>query len=144
MENNKIKKLIYKSLDGILSEKEEKMLNEELQSSVEARLMYDEIAGIRKAVQNIEPEPFKPFFEERLLDKINNPQVIEGNNSGWTESLTKSFRQIAFTTVIILALLVLYNVNQGNYSSFENLLGTYKTPIEYVLDPSFHLLWGNI
>ncbi|MDP4115591.1 MAG: hypothetical protein Q8903_05625, partial [Bacteroidota bacterium] len=119
MENNKIKKLIYKSLDGILSEKEERMLNEELQSSVEARLMYDEIAGIRKAVQNIEPEPFKPFFEERLLDKINNPQVIEGNNSGWTESLTKSFRQIAFTTVIILALLVLYNVNQGNYSSFE-------------------------
>ena len=144
MKNNKIEKLIYKSLDGILNADEEKLLNNELQNSVEVQRMYNEIVSLRKTVQDIEPEPFRPFFEERLLDKINNPLVYGNKTAGWSESFMKSCRQVAFTTVIILALLILYNVNQGNYSSFESLLGIYKAPIEYTIDPSFHLMWGTI
>jgi hypothetical protein len=144
MKNKKIEKLICKSLDGILTADEEKFLNNELQNSVEIKRMYNDIVKLREIVQNIEAEPFRPFFEERLLDKINNPLVYKNKTAGWSESFMKSCRQVAFTTVIILALLILYNVNQGNYTSFENLLGIYKAPIEYTIDPSFHLMWGNI
>lgn len=144
MKNKKIEKLIYKSLDGVLTSDEEKYLQSELQSSGEVKKMYNDIVNLRNAVQNVETEPFRPFFEERLLDKINNPLVYENKTAGWSESFVKSCRQVAFTTVIILALLILYNVNQGNYTSFENLLGIYKAPIEYTIDPSFHLMWGTI
>lgn len=144
MKDKKLEKLLYKSFDGILTIKEAELLKEELRKSKELEETYNQIKKIRKAVNDVSEESFKPFFEERLLNKMFNIEKKESPLSNWVDSLNKSFRQVAYTAAIILALLVFYNVNNGNISSIENLLGIYRTPIEYALDPSVQIFWSAL
>ncbi len=144
MKDKKLEKLLYKSFDGILTIKEAELLKEELRKSKELEETYNQIKKIRKAVNDVSEESFKPFFEERLLNKMFNVEKKGSPLSNWVDSLNKSFRQVAYTAAIILALLVFYNVNNGNISSIENLLGIYRTPIEYALDPSVQIFWSAL
>jgi|WetSurMetagenome_2_1015567.scaffolds.fasta_scaffold35159_2 hypothetical protein len=144
MSNKKLTKLIYKSFDGALSIKEAELLKRELSNSTELKGTYEQIKKIRSAVSVSSVTSFKPFFEERVLNRLNNQVKPEGYISGWAESFTVSFRQIAVSALVLLCLLIFYNLNNGNNLSIENLLGTYKTPIEYILDPTIHYFWSAI
>lgn len=144
MKDKKLEKLLYKSFDGILTIKEAELLKEELRKSPELEETYNQIKKIRSAVGEASEESFKPFFEERLINKIFNTEKKENPLVNWTDSFSKSFRQVAYTAVVILTLLVIYNVNSGNISSIENLIGIYRTPIEYVLDPSVQIFWSSL
>jgi len=144
MKDKKLEKLLYKSFDGILSIKEAELLREELRKSPELEETYNQIKKIRRAVGDTTEESFKPFFEERLINKIFNTEKKENPLVNWADSFNKSFRQVAYTAVAILALLIIYNVNSGNISSIENLIGIYRTPIEYVLDPSVQIFWSAL
>jgi hypothetical protein len=140
----KFEKLLYKSFDGILSIKEAELLKRELSKSAKLQEIYNQIKEIRTAVSRSSNTSFNPLFEERLFIKLNSQVKAEGYLNGWAESLSKSFQQIAYTAAIILALLIFYNLNNGNKSSIENLLGIYKTPVEYALDPTIQLFWSEI
>jgi hypothetical protein len=144
MNNKKLIKLLYKSYDGVLSIKEAELLRRELSNSTELQETYELIKKIRSAVSESSETSFKPFFEERVLNRLNNQLKPEGYLSGWAESFAVSFRQIAFSALILLSLLIFYNLNNGNSLSIENLLGTYKTPVEYALDPEIHYFWSAI
>jgi len=119
MRNKKIQRLLYKSLDTPLSAEESKTLNNELQNSVELREQHFQILNIRKAIGENADTSFKILFEERLFDKLNKlPNRKPLFNVG-VDSLTTSFRKIAFSAIIILILLISYNLKSGNkYSKF--------------------------
>lgn len=137
-------KLIYKSFDGILTEKEQAALNEVLESSEELRKFREETLTLRNNIKNSAYSEFDPYFESRLLAKISQPPKQSGLLSGLSDSLEFSFRKIIITAAVLLIMLVLYNVKQGNLSSIENILGIYNTPIEYALDPAFNLFGNDI
>jgi hypothetical protein len=144
MKTKKLEELLYKSFDGILTIQEAELLKEELRKSPELEETYKRIKTIRNAVGEAAEDSFKPFFEERLLNKIFYPATKENVNLNWMDSFNKSFRQVAYAAVVVLTLLIIYNVNNGNISSLENLLGTYRTPIEYALDPSVQIFWSAL
>lgn len=139
-----IKGLLYKSFDGILTEKEKTFLEEELRKSDELKKLRDEILSIRDKVKNSAVTEFNPYFESKLFNRIYQSSRQNVLLSGLYESLELSFKKIALTAAAILVLLVLYNVSEGNISSIETLLGIYQTPIEYALDPALHLLGSEI
>jgi hypothetical protein len=140
MKKKKIEKLFYKSLDGAVSPEENELLQQELKSSEELRKTSRQINEIRQLVSSSAETSFKPFFEERLLTKLNSPSAIEGYFNNWANSLAVSFRQVALAAIIILAVLVSFNLNAGNKYSIENLLGISHTNIESAFDPVNNLL----
>ncbi|MFH1195212.1 MAG: hypothetical protein V1720_05840 [bacterium] len=144
MKKKNLEKLIFKSLDGVLTEKESAALEYELKNSSEAKKLFAELRSLRKGIENLPELTFKPFFEERVIAKLNIDNSKSESFPNFPEALGLSFRKFAIAAALILALLITYNLNNGNSYSIENLLGTYKTPLEYVLDPTMNLIWGRI
>ena len=134
MKKKKIERLIYKSLDGKLTHKESESLKYELERSAEFESEYRNTIKLREEINKGAEKSFKPFFEERLLNRLHNstgkikynPQVI---------SLAISFRPIAVAAALILLLLLTYNLGSGNNYSINKLLGESQTNIEYAFDP---------
>jgi hypothetical protein len=143
MKNKKIETLLYKSLDSSLPLLEDELLENELQNSDELRSDFRQINRIRKAVEESAVTSFKPFFEERLLTKLNYTGIVDENLSLWSNTLALSFRQIGFAAMFILILLLSYNLKSGNNHSIENLFGKSKYGIEYAYDPVSDLLRSN-
>lgn len=143
MKSNEINKLIYKSFDGSLTKKESTKLERCLKESEEIQKEFNRLKVIRDKISGSALTSFKPFFEERVMTKINYPAKNEDYLSNWTISLVSSFRRIALTAIIILVVLVTYNLNNGNKYSIENLLGINETSMEHDFDPIHYLMWSD-
>jgi hypothetical protein len=140
MKNKKIEKLIYRKLDGTLSDNELEYLNHECDNSESLRKEYQQITELRDKISESGIKSFKPFFEERLLDKLSAGEQTNKHTNGWITSLTASFRQIALTAAIILAILVVYNLGRGNYYSIQTIFGVSQSNLEVAFDPVQNLL----
>ena len=140
MNNKKIKKLLYKSLDTTLTTEEAKILNNELQNSIELREEQTQLLNMRKALGESTETSFKIFFEERLSDKLSKLTTLETYFNGWANSVGSSFRKIALSAIIVLIILISYNLNSGNKYSIENLLGTSNTTIVSAFEPIQNLI----
>lgn len=135
MKNSKLTKLLFKSLDAPLTDKEKELLNSGLRESSRLREEKEYLLKIRGAVQDSAAESFEPFFEERLLNKLNRSVKAEKYFDSVSASLSFSFGRVAITAVIILIILISYNLNNGNNYSISSLLGNSKTNIATVFDP---------
>jgi len=91
MINKIIEKLLYKSFDTTLSEKESKILNNELSKSNELYEQQLELIKFRKAVGDNAVTSFDISFEERLSDKLNKFLYATAYFNGWTNTLATSF-----------------------------------------------------
>jgi hypothetical protein len=139
MTNKKLEKLLYKSFDAELSIRESKILENELKNSKKLRKLQEQISAIRKAVQYSKSESLKPFFEERVLNKIksNSEPISFYNELG--EMFGTVFKQIALGAVILIVALVIYNFNQGNNEGVKSIFGANNFPIQYALDPATYI-----
>lgn len=142
MTNKKLEKLLYKSFDAELSIRESKILENELKHSKELRKLQEQISAMRKAVQNSKSELLKPFFEERVLNKIksNSEPISFYNELG--EMFGTVFKQIALGAVILIVALVIYNFSQGNNEGIKNIFGSKNFQVQYALDPATYI-WEN-
>ena len=140
MKIRKTEKLLFKSLDGNTSPGESEILRKELQHSEELRKTAKQINEMRKLVSESAETSFKPFFEERLLSKLNASTAPELYFNSWTNSLAVSFRQVAITAIIILVILVSFNLNNGNKYSIENIFSSSHKNIESAFDPVNNLI----
>jgi hypothetical protein len=136
-----MKKLLYKSFDTGLSDSEKYALNEALKSSSELRKMKADIEAVRNAVKDTAITDFSPGFQTRLLNEISRSRIYISALSSFTDSLTLSFRKVAFSAAIILMLLIGYNLNEGNNYIFENILGISKPAVENAFDPTIQFIW---
>jgi hypothetical protein len=140
MRTEKFEKLVYKYLDGNLSSKESSILKFEMENFAEHLKIYNQIVEIRKAVSNTADETFKPFFENRVLENIAAGSYTGMSLNGLADSLALYFRKIVLTAAIMLALLITYNLTNGNKYSIENILGISKTNYEYAFNPLNNLM----
>ncbi|HEX2960965.1 MAG TPA: hypothetical protein VHO43_04190 [Ignavibacteriales bacterium] len=145
MKKTKLEMLLYKSFDAELTEKESELLRLELQNSKEFRNKYNEISRIRHAAsQSKDSSSFEPFFEQRVLNKINSAQKKSGYTAAFAESLSFSFRKFAFAASFVVIGLISYNLISGNEYSINSILGKYQTSIEYAFDSTYNLIWSDI
>lgn len=138
-----IEKLLYKSFDAPLSIKEADLLANALKNSAELKEELSHITEIRNVAGKGAYPDFKPFFEERLLNKLYSKEKIVFSFNIWINSLSYSFRNIAVAAIIVLILLVSYNIKNGNIYSIANLLGKSDPSIEYAFDPIQNLIGSN-
>lgn len=142
MNTKKFEKLVYKYLDGTLSNKENEAFKYELDNSLVHKDTYNQIIKMRSAVSAAADDSFSPSFENRVLENISVESFTGINTriNNFTDSLGHYFRRIALTAAVMLALLVTYNLTNGNNYSIENLLGISKTNYEYAFDPLNNLI----
>jgi hypothetical protein len=135
MKKQKSKQLLYKSFDSPLSDKEKESLDSELNISVSLKEEQEYLSKLRGAIKQNAEVSFEPFFEERLMNKLNRTIKTEKYSDLVSSSLFSSFGKIAITAIIILIVLISYNLNNGNNYSINSLLGNSKTSIASIFDP---------
>ena len=145
MKDNEITKLMYKSLDAPLSEREKELLDNALNNSAELSGEYKELLDMRSGISKSgEGAEFKPFFEERVLGKINSCLQKEESLASYSSSLIVSFKRIGFAAIFILIALLSYNLKSGNSHSLQSVFGVSESGYEYyAFDPVHNLIGSN-
>ena len=143
MKKKELHDLVYRSFDAPLSDKEKNTLETGLQNSAGLKEEYDYLAIMRKAVKNNAQTTFKPYFEERLLNRLNQSAKPQTRFDPASAPLFASFGRIAIAAVIILIVLISYNLNNGNSYSIDNLFGNSKTTVASAFDPFQNTLGVN-
>jgi anti-sigma factor RsiW len=111
--NKKILKLLYRSFDVDLSEKERKQLEEALEGSTELQREKEQIAAQRQAVSVSTAQSFKPFFAERVISRIRAKAEEENTLEVFYQTLKAVFRRLAFAAAVIMIALITINLIIG-------------------------------
>jgi anti-sigma factor RsiW len=108
--DRKILKLLYRSLDLMLKEKDQRRLDRALGESPELRQHQAELLAIRRAIADGAVRSFRPQFVERAMNRIQSG----GDSAAYEDVLFGAyravFRRAAVVGLVILAVLVSYNI----------------------------------
>lgn len=130
--NKKILGLLYRSFDDDLEEKEQKQLAEALENSKALRQEKEEISAQRQTVSSSAAHSFKPFFMERVMERIN----LAGEKNGleiFYETLKAVFRRFAIIGAVLLIALILYNLGTGDSLSMDKAFYVSDLTFEEIL-----------
>jgi len=132
--DKKILKLLYRSLDGDLKDKDQKKLDEALEKSEDLRKEKKRVLAQRQAVADSAGQSFGPFFAERVINQIEG---LEQEKNGWEafyESLMAAFRKVAIVSAVVLLLLISYNLVKSDIVPEDEFFFMADTTIEKILD----------
>ena len=130
--NKNILKLLYRSFDDDLNEKERNELEEALKSSVELRQEREKILAQRKAISESGAKSFKPFFAERVMaqiDTLSDKTEMEP----FYETIKSVFRPFAIAGAVAMVALILYNLGIGDILSTEEVFFASDATFEEIL-----------
>jgi hypothetical protein len=119
--NTKTLRLLYRSFEDRLSEKEQAILEGALERSPELRLEKDRIRQQREMLSQGAAHTFGPGFADRVLGRLEAPAA--GTN-GWEQfysTLLTLFRRFAIAGALALLLLLTYNLQLGDKLSAEEV-----------------------
>ena len=137
--DKKITDLLYRSFDEDLSAEEQQKLDKALSDSTELRKEREQIFAMRQAVSNTGEKSFKPFFAERVMNRIKTRRAPRSEADSFFDSLIAVFRPVAIATAIILITLFSYNLTKtGNYT-LAGALGERQITLEEIVDPLYTL-----
>ena len=137
--DEEILELLYRSFDDELSEKEQALLEKALKDSEELRRERTEIQEQRQALSESAVQSFKPYFAERVMQRIDALSEKNGLEKFY-ETLKAMFRRFAIAGAVILIALVIYNLRIGENISSEEIFYAADTTVEEIRDlPLF--LW---
>jgi hypothetical protein len=133
--NKKMLKLLYRSFDDRLEEKEQQILIQALEDSPELRREKEQIEAQRKALATTAAQSFEPLFVERVMEQVN---ALGGKTNGlgmqmFYESLVSVFRRFAVAGAVISVLLFIYNQGIGDILSLEEALTMSDTTLRAIL-----------
>jgi anti-sigma factor RsiW len=123
----RILELLYRSFDGELSREERAELDSALADSPELRRERDELVAVRGAVKSSAADSFAPFFAERVMRGVREEREGEGEGARFLESLQCAFRRVALVAAVLVAFLLIYNMNQGGSVSVAAAFGAEET-----------------
>jgi hypothetical protein len=134
-ENDKRKflKLIYRSFDDDLTEKEQEQLAEALEKSEMLQQIKEEISALRKDISNSAAQSFKPFFAERVMSRIDSANKEEYSPDIFYRSLWAVFRPLAIACTVIVIALLSYNLVKGKIISTDEIFYISETAVEEIL-----------
>lgn len=134
-ENKKMLKLLYRSFDDRLKEKEQQILTQALENSPGLRQEKEQIQAQRKAAANTAAQSFKPFFVERVMEQVN---ALGGKTNGlgmqmFYESLVSVFRRFAVAGTVISVIFFIYNLGIGEILPLEEALTMSDITLQEIL-----------
>ena len=131
--NKKILELLYLSFDSNLDEKEQKQLAEALKNSEELRKEKEQILAQRRTVSDSAERSFKPFFAERVMNRIDSISEKNGLEIFY-ETLKSVFRRFAIVSAVIMIVLISYNLATRDSLSSEEIFYASDVTFEEILD----------
>lgn len=132
-QDEKILELLYRSFDDDLSEKEQSILEDSLKDSEELRQERTKIISQRQAVSESAAQSFKPYFAERVMQRIDSLSEKNGLEKFY-ETLKAMFRRFAIAGAVILIALIVYNLKIGEGVSSEEIFYAADTTVEEIRD----------
>jgi len=108
--NRKLLKLLYRSLDVELAEKQRRRLEARLADSEELRRERDRILALRKAITESSSRTFRPGFAGRTLARVRSGQPTRTAEDLFFESFKSVFRHIAVVSAVLLVVLAAYSL----------------------------------
>ena len=129
----RILELLYRSMDGELTQEETADLESALASSPELRREREELLALRGLVSTSAARSFGPFFPERVMKTIRSARETDAAGERFSESLRYAFRRVALVAAAVAVFLLIYNFNQGGGMSVASIFGTREASIEDVL-----------
>jgi hypothetical protein len=132
--DKKILKLLYRSFDDELNEKERERLEKAMMESKELQREKEKILMQRQALAESETISFKPFFAERVMNQIEALGKKKNGFESFYETLLLMFRRFAIVGATILLLLLVYNLQTGDILSTEEIMFASDFTFEKILD----------
>ncbi|MFH1853610.1 MAG: hypothetical protein ABIA75_14840 [Candidatus Neomarinimicrobiota bacterium] len=126
-----IQKLLYRSLDVKLSPAEQKLLSDALTDSEQLCLEKQELDQIRMIIQDAKTESFQPFFAERVMTRLMQPDKPATEVDMFT-ALTTFFKPLGIAATLVLIGLLVYNVSNAGYLSIDTIIGLPEVTIDNI------------
>jgi hypothetical protein len=124
--NDQLYALLIRSFDASLDRKEQIQLQQAL-SEPEIRVEHDRIVTLRKMIGQTAASTFKPFFVQRLLQRLVSA------HEEFRRWLLWGFRRVALTGVVIALLLACYNISKQHSVSLAAAFAQPEYTLEQVL-----------
>jgi hypothetical protein len=125
--DNTLYNLLLRSFDVPLTEAERRHLDSALQASEDLREARQEIINLRAGLQAAEHKSFKPFFAERVLEHLRNPQ------QSLADYFVSVFRSVAIGAAVLVVIFSAYNISRANAFTLESALAIHQPTLEQVL-----------
>ena len=132
--DKKILKLLYRSFDEELGEKEQKYLEEALKKSDFLRKEKERILAQRRAIAESPTPVFNPDFAERVMSRIESLKEKKNGFETFYETLLFIFRRLAYAGAAILLILLIYNLRTGDALSADEIFYASDVTIEEIGD----------
>jgi hypothetical protein len=138
--NDKILKLLYRSFDEKLTPAEQQQLKDALHHSKELQEEQKQIAEMRLKIKGCTTQKFKPFFVERVIQKLSQSHEKENRKEVFFYSLISVFRPVAIVATILLLAIMSFNVIKTDRLSFAGAFATTEVSLEEAVDPMVSLV----
>jgi anti-sigma factor RsiW len=129
--------LLYRSFDGELDRAEQCRLDQALAQSEMLREERDRILTIRESLSAGAAESFRPFFAERVINRLMAEAGEKSGAETFPESLSYVFRRVAFVGAAAVIGLAIFNIARSDTVSPTAALGVPEITIEEVMETPF-------
>jgi hypothetical protein len=131
--DKKILKLLYRSFDDELNEKEQVRLEKALEEYEELKNERELILEQRQALAGSAAPSFKSDFAERVMDRIQTLDQKKNGFESFYDTLLLMFRRFAIVGAAILLFLLIYNLQTGDILSTEEIMFASDLTFEEIL-----------
>jgi len=131
---DKIRDLLYRSLDDELSLEERRILDKALKESEELRHEWEQIKAQRQAIAESSPASFGALFPELVMSRIESLGQGKNGFESFYDTLLLVFRRFAIIGAAILLLLLIYNFKAGDALSTDEIFYASDAAIEKIID----------
>jgi hypothetical protein len=138
--NKKTLKLLYRSFDSQLTKQDQQQLDEALTNSQALREEMKRIVSLRNDISSNIADSFKPFFAERVTQRISALDNTEQSSYVFFESLWYLFRRVAIAGTVIVLILISHNLWVSRDITLVSAFGISQPTAEELLKTPFDLI----
>lgn len=133
--DKRILKLLYRSFDSDLKEKDRRRLAEALEESAELQKEKERIFFLRRAVSDSVPGSFPPLFAERVMSRVLSVETREKILAASFDAFRAVFKRFALISFLILIGLVSYNLMCSDFLSQNEICYVSDITLGEILPP---------
>lgn len=118
---NKTRKLLYRSLDTPLKERQQIELDRALHHDGELRREHDKLKALRREAADAAYRPFRPEFHEQVMSRIlllDKTTLLSPDQ--FYESLISGFRKLAWAGGLAVVAMITLHLIGADALSLEN------------------------
>ena len=132
--NKKILKLLYRSFDTALKEKEKRQIEEALENSESLRSEKELILKRRQSIAKNVVQSFRPQFAERVMERITGIEEEAGSMESFYEALKVAFRRFAIAGTVAVLALIFFNLIKGDVLPMDEIFFASDMALEEIIN----------